>query len=156
MGNIQFDDFLNVISEAEIPLALTINDLFVTNGCICNIKESASGFTVSYISGKTKKTLANFVCRKTGLKIRITPQKPFGCEDLLIDLPENMKRDMLKGNNCKRLLGENVCNPRCLMGYSFNLDGEIYNKCRSMAFMFTVTDENMHRILAFVQKTLNY
>lgn len=155
MDSIQLENFLDVINEVEIPLALIINDLFISNGCIRNIKESASGFTVSYISGKTKKTLANFVCRKTGLKIRITPQKPFECEDLLNDIPENMKRDMIKGNNCKRLVGENVCNPRCLMGYTFNLDGETYNKCRSMAFMFSVTDENMHHILAFVQKMLN-
>lgn len=154
MSNITFEDLLNILSATEVPLATTINDLYISVGCKRDIKESASGFTVSYISGTTKKTLANFICRKTGLKIRITPQKPFDCADLLSDLPDNMKKDMTRGNTCKRLQGENVCNPRCLMGYAFTLDGETYHKCRSMAFLFSVTDENFPYIRAFIQKSL--
>lgn len=155
MKNITFEDFLKILNKEETSLAITINDLYLASGCKREIKESASGFTVSYLSGETKKTLANFICRKTGLKIRITPQKPFECEALLHNLPENMKKDMVRGNTCKRLSGENVCNPRCLMGYAFTLDGEIYHKCRSMAFLFAVTEENLHFILAFIKKSLN-
>lgn len=155
MSNIQFEDFLNILNSTEVHLALAINDLYISGGCKRDIKESASGFTVSYLSGTTKKTLANFICRKTGLKIRITPQKPFDCADLICNLPDNMKKDMVRGNTCKRLLGENVCNPRCLMGYTFTIDDELYNKCRSMAFLFSVTDENLHHILAFIKKSLN-
>lgn len=155
MSNILFEDFLNILNADEVPLAITINDLYISSGCTREIKESASGFTVSYLSGTTKKTLANFICRKTGLKIRITPQKPFDCAELLYDLPDNMKKDMVRGNTCKRLLSENVCNPRCLMGYTFTLDNEVYNKCRAMAFLFSVTDENLHHILAFIRKSLD-
>lgn len=154
MSNLQFEDFLNNLTAEELPLAADINDLYISNGCKRDIKESASGHTVSYISGNTKKTLASFVCRKTGLKIRLTPQKPFDCVDLLHDLPENMKKDMIRGNNCKRLSNENVCNPRCLMGYTFTLDGETYGKCRAMAFLFSVTEENMSHILAFIRQSL--
>lgn len=153
--NIQFEDFLSILNAEEVPLAVKINDLYLSGGCKRDIKESTSGYTVSYVSGATKKTLANFICRKTGLKIRITPQKPFECGELLQDLPQNMKKDMIRGNTCKRLSGENVCNPRCLMGYSFTVEGETYNKCRSMAFLFSVTEENLHYILAFIQKSLN-
>lgn len=155
MSNIQFEDFLNTLNAEEVPLSITINDLLISGGCKRDIKESASGFTVSYLSGTTKKTLANLICRKTGLKIRITPQKPFDCAELLCDLPDNMKKDMVRGNTCKRLLGENVCNPRCLMGYTFMLNNELHNKCRAMAFLFSVTDENLHHILAFIRKSLN-
>lgn len=154
MSNIQFDDFLNVLNSTEVPLAITIDDTFLSAGCTRTIKESASGFTVSYLSGVTKKTLANFICRKTGLKIRITPQKPFECDELLHDLPINMKNDMVRGNTCRRLTGENVCNQRCAMGYAFILDGETYNKCRSMAFLFSVNDENIQHILTFINKSL--
>lgn len=153
--SIQFEEFLSILNEKEVPLANAINDLYLSAGSKRNIKESASGFTVSYISGANKKTLANFVCRKTGLKIRITPEKPFDCAELLNELPKNMRADMIRGNTCKRLLGENVCNPRCAMGYAFTLDGETYSKCRAMAFMFSVTDENMGHITAFIKKSLN-
>lgn len=155
MKNIPFEDFLKILNAEELPHAITINDLYLNSGCKREIKESASGFTVSYLSGETKKTLANFICRKTGLKIRITPQKPFECEEFLHNLPENMIKDMVRGNTCKRLTGENGCNPRCLMGYAFTLDGEICQKCRSMAFLFSVTDENLPYLLAFLKKSLN-
>lgn len=153
--SIQFEEFLSILNEKEVPLAIDIDNLYLSAGSKRNIKESASGFTVSYLSGANNKTLANFVCRKTGLKIRITPEKPFGCEELLNDLPNNMKADMIRGNTCKRLLGEDVCNPRCTMGYAFTLDGETYSKCRAMAFMFSVTDENIGHIMAFIRKSLN-
>lgn len=153
--SIQFEEFLSILDEKEVPLAIAIDNLYLSAGSKRNIKESASGFTVSYLSGTNKKTLANFVCRKTGLKIRITPEKPFDCEELLKDLPENMKADMIRGNTCKRLLGKNVCNPRCAMGYTFTFDGESYSKCRAMAFMFSVTDENIGHITAFIRKSLN-
>lgn len=153
--SIQFEEFLSILNEKEVPLAIDIDNLYLSAGSKRNIKESASGFTVSYLSGTNKKTLANFVCRKTGLKIRITPEKPFDCEELLKDLPENMKADMIRGNTCKRLLGENTCNPRCAMGYAFTFDGESYSKCRAMAFMFSVTDENVKHITEFIKKSLN-
>lgn len=154
MSNLQFNDFLNDLTTEELPLAADIDDLYIYNGCKRDIKQSASGHTVSYISGVTKKTLASFVCRKSGLKIRLTPQKPFDCVELLHNLPDNMRKDMIRGNDCKRLSDENVCNPRCLMGYTFTLDGEIYKKCRSMAFLFSVTEENMSHILSFIRKSL--
>lgn len=153
--NIQFEEFLSNLNDREVPLAITIDEMYLSGGSKRNIKESASGFIVSYLSGATKKTIANFVCRKTGLKIRITPEKPFDCGELLNDLPENMRTDMIRGNTCKRLLGENVCNPRCAMGYAFTLDGENYSKCRAMAFMFSVTDANIGHIMAFIRKSLN-
>lgn len=153
--SIQFEEFLSILNDREVPLAIPIDEMYLSGGSKRNIKESASGFTVSYLSGATKKTIANFVCRKTGLKIRITPEKPFDCGELLNDLPENMRTDMIRGNTCKRLLGENVCNPRCAMGYAFTLDGEYYSKCRAMAFMFSVTDENVKHITEFIKKSLN-
>lgn len=155
MDNIQFDDFLQVLKAEEISFATTINDLYSESGCKREIKASASGYTVSYLSKATKKTLANFVCRKTGLKIRITPPKPFDCNDLLATLPDNMKKDIIRAHNCQRLSDANVCNPRCPMGYAFMLDGENYGKCRSMAFMFSVTEENLPYILTFIQKELS-
>lgn len=155
MDNIQLEDFLNILKVEEYPLALSINEMYISSGCTRVIKESASGYTVSYLSVKDKKTLANFVCRKSGLKIRLTPHKPFDCQDLLYDLPENMKKDMLKANTCKRLSGENVCNPRCSMGYTFKFNDETFNKCRSMAFLFSVTEENLPYITSFIQKSLN-
>lgn len=154
MNPIQFEDFLKIITPLEKELAGKINDLYLTNECKCDIKESASGYTLSYISLITKKTVANFVCRKTGLKIRLTPPKPFECDELISNFPLNMKNDMIKAHDCLRLQGEDVCNLRCLMGYPFTLNNEKYSKCRSMAFLFSVTEENFEHLIALSKKSL--
>lgn len=155
MEKFTFTDFTQTLKPEEIQLAEKIDNLYLLNGCRREIKTAASGFTVSYISEKNKKTMANFVCRKTGLKIRITPLKPFSGDDLLAEAPENMQHDSTRGNDCKRLTGASVCNPRCAMGYTLKLNGKIYHKCRSMAFLFAVIEENMPTIIALVQRELN-
>ncbi|AGN25775.1 hypothetical protein [Candidatus Methanomassiliicoccus intestinalis] len=154
MKEIPFDNFINNISEAETPFAVKIDNMLLQGNCLREIKEGASGYSVTYKSSSTKKTVAAFVCRKTGLKIRITPPKPFSCDDLCADLPDNMKKDMKRGNDCKRLSDASVCNQRCLMGYTFTIDDKLYQKCRSMAFLFSVTEENMPYITKFIQKGL--
>lgn len=40
------------------------------------------------------------------------------------------------------------------MGYTFTIDDKLYQKCRSMAFLFSVTEENMPYITKFIQKGL--
>lgn len=154
MKEIVFNDFLGQLKTEESALAEVIDGLFMQGGCKREIKKSASGYTVSYLSAKTKKTLANFVCRKTGLKIRLMPPKPFECDDMVGSLPDNMRKDMTRGNECKRLSGADVCNPRCQMGYSFTVEGEKYNKCRSMAFLFAVTEKNLDKIIVFINRAL--
>lgn len=60
MNDMQFEDFLNILKTEEYPLASTINDLYISSGCTRIIKESASGYTISYLSGKTKKNIGEF------------------------------------------------------------------------------------------------
>ena len=83
---------------------------------------------ISYFLNKPKRTLANFVTRKTGMKIRIYPEHLNNYQDFLNTLPEKMKKDIRKASVCKRLLNPDDCNPKCVTGYSFELDGEQYLK----------------------------
>jgi hypothetical protein len=46
------------------------------------------------------------------------------------------------------------CNPKCIMGYSFSLDGEAYQKCRYMAFLPTLSEENNPHIKDFLEHEL--
>ena len=117
-------------------------------GYRCEIKEAKSGPLVSY--KKDKKTLLNYVCRKTGVKIRLYAANVGHYEHFLDTLPDKMKTEILKATDCKKLNGLS-CSPSCPGGYVFNLDGSIYKKCRSMAFLHTLSTDSCGYITKFIE-----
>ena len=78
-----------------------------------------------------------------------------GCKcDILDTLPEKVKKEIKKASVCKRLINPDDCNPKCVMGYTFVLDGQQYQKCRYMAFQPTLSEENNLYIKQFLEKEL--
>ena len=102
----------------------------------------------------SKRTLATFVCRKTGMKLRIYPEHIQEYQSFLDTLPERVKKEIKKASVCKRLINPDDCNPKCVMGYTFVLDGEQYQKCRYMAFQPALSEENNPYIKQFLEKEL--
>ncbi len=153
MTDRNYDEVLEITGSSR-SLVEDINGFLLDNNCKREIKTAKSGFTVSYLLQDTKKTLAVFVCRKTGIKIRIYPQRLNEYMNFLDELPANMKKEIAKASVCKRLLNPDDCNPKCVMGYDFIMDKEHYQKCRHMAFMFTVTEESVSYIKEFLNNDL--
>ncbi len=153
MTDKNYDEFLE-ITGASRNLVEDINDFLLDSGCKREIKTAKSGFTVSYLLQDTKKTFATFVCRKTGIKIRIFPQRLNEYMEFLDTLPEKMKKEITKASVCKRLVNPNDCNPKCVMGYDFIMDQIHYQKCRYMAFMPSINEESFPYIKKFIQNEL--
>lgn len=151
-----FNLFMGTVDGCFRSFVSQINDYLTGQGCNREIKTAKSGYTVSYTLGKTKRTLATFVCRKTGMKLRIYLEHIREYQSFLNDLPEKMKKDIKKASVCKRLINPDDCNPRCAMGYTFEMDGERYQKCRYMAFMPTLSEENNPYIKMFLKNELEY
>lgn len=149
-----FNDFLETVDARFQDFVTQINDYLTAHGCGCDMKLAKSGYVVSYVLEDTKRTLATFVTRKTGVKLRIYPEHIQEYQGFLDSLPEKMKKDIKKSSVCKRLLNPDDCNPKCVMGYTFELDGEQYQKCRYMAFMPTLTEENNPHIQQFLEQEL--
>lgn len=149
---IEFEEFLQSVEEHERGFVGELHEFLSENGCKCDIKESKSGFVVSYI--RDKKTLMNYGQRKTGTKARIYAANVGSYQELLNTLPKKLKADIVKAAPCKRLLDPSACNPKCSMGYTFEMDGELYKKCRSTAFMFALSEENDPFIRKFLEKEL--
>lgn len=145
-----YDEFLETTGASRDRVE-EINDFLMDRSCKREIKTAKSGFTVSYLLQDSKKTLATFVCRKTGIKLRIFPQRLNEYMGFLDTLPAKMKKEIIKSSVCKRLINLNDCNPKCVMGYTFVMDKEYYQKCRYMAFMPTVTEESTPFIKEFLQ-----
>lgn len=145
------EEFLNSLSETQRQPVKQLHDWLIGHDCQIEIKTAKSGYAVSYLTGSPKRTLANFVCRKTGIKMRLYPQALHTYEPFLDTLPEKLKKDIRKASVCKRMIDPDDCNPRCQTGYDFMMDGEHYQKCRYMAFMPTVTQESLPYLIDFLE-----
>jgi len=153
--NVQFCEYLDTVEKQYQDIVAEINEYLTDNGCKCEIKEAKSGFVVSYIYGTSKRTIASFVSRKTGMKIRIYAEHLAQYADLLDTFPQKMKQEIKKSSVCKRLINPNDCNPKCIKGYDFFMDNEHYQKCRYMAFMPTLNEENNPFIKCFLEKEIS-
>lgn len=148
----KFELFMETVDGRFRGFVNQINGYLTENGCKCDVKLQKSGYVVSYVLNDSKRTLATFVSRKTGMKLRIYPEHIREYQSFLDTLPEKVKKEIKKASICKRLVNPADCNPKCVMGYTFALDGEQYQKCRYMAFQLTLHEENNPYIKQFLEK----
>lgn len=97
--NEKYQAFIELVDEKFRDYVNDINEYLTENGCKCEIKDSKSGYVVSYILNSTKKTLANFVFRKTGVKIRIYAVNIDKYQDFLNTLPDMAFMPVLNDEN---------------------------------------------------------
>ena len=90
----KFKLFLEYIDEENRDFVKDLNDYLINNNCKCDIKSAKSGYLVSYILKDNKRTLASFVIRKSGVKLRIYPENINKYQGLLNTLPNKMKKDI--------------------------------------------------------------
>lgn len=141
----QFMLFLNDIPADMQGFVLELDKDLTEKGSKKTIKVAKNGYVASYSSPVTGKALLNYVFRKTGVKMRIYAAQIGEHADILGDFPANMKADIIKAGDCKKLTGRD-CSPTCPGGYAFTMDGTEYKKCKSMAFFHSLTEENCNYI----------
>ena len=152
--NENYSRFTETVDERFRSFVDEINEYLTVNGCKCDVKSQKSGYVVSYVLNSSRRTLATFVSRKTGMKLRIYPEHIQEYQSFLNTLPEKVKKEIRKASVCKRLINPDDCNPNCIMGYTFELDGEQYQKCRYMAFQPALSEENNPYIKQFLENEL--
>lgn len=141
---ILFEDFLMTVPPEHQIFVLSFNSKMEELGCGLEIKEAKSGYVLSYKCNK--KTAFNWVFRKSGMLARIYGDNIKSYSALIPELPEAMQKHMKKSSNCRRLLDPSACSPHCSMGLIYELDGEVYKKCRFNALFFPLTDESAEHI----------
>jgi len=141
---IQFEDFVEAIEPWHRAFVLNTHELLMTAGYKLKIEDKASGLFASYSHPKTKRSLLNFLFRKSGMLTRLYPGRVDG------GIPDNltplMEKEIDKAPACK------LCSEKCTKGYKFSIRGQAYDKCRYNAFLFTVTEENKPILSGWIQK----
>lgn len=151
----KFDLFLDTVDIRNQKFVKEVHEELIKQECTCDIKDAKSGFVVSYLRKDTKRTLATFVNRKSGMRLRIFAEHIPAFQGFLDTLPEKMKKEIRKSSVCKRLINPNDCNPKCAMGYTFEMEHEVYQKCRYMAFLLTLNEESNSYCMQLLKKELN-
>lgn len=154
-SNQSYIEFINAVDPHFHDFVNELHDYLVQSGCKVQIKPTSSAYLVTYIITKTKKSVANFVFRKSGLILRIYGEGANQYHEFLDTLPDTMIETIRKAPVCKRLVNPEDCNPKCTMGYDFILKGDRYQKCRSSAFMFLIDEENCPYLKAFIEHEIN-
>ena len=150
-----FTLFLNDIPAKCQGFVLELDKYLAESGSKRTIKSAKSGFVTSYTSPKTGKMLLNYVFRKTGVKMRIYAQSIGEYDDILTCFPDNMKKDIVKAGDCKKLNGLK-CSPTCGGGYDFVMDGVQFKKCKNMAFFHSLEESNFDTIMQLISKEIEY
>lgn len=145
--------FLNDIPANFQGFVIDLNEYLLKKECKRKIKTAKNGFVTSYLKPKSEKTLLNYVFRKTGVKMRIYAAGVGGYDVILNDYPEQMKKEIRKACDCKKLIG-GICSPTCPSGYTFCMDGVEYKKCRNMAFFHNLDEVSAEYILKMLKTEL--
>ncbi|MCL2811315.1 MAG: hypothetical protein FWD25_05425 [Clostridia bacterium] len=147
-----FEDFLLDVHPAYHEFVQQTHEMLQQRGYKMKIEMAKSGFLVSYFGKKTKRSIANFVFRKSGLVVRIYGECVNQYLDFMETLPDSMIKAIDKAPICKRLVNPTACNGRCPMGYDFMLKEKHQQKCRYNGFMFPVNDEHVSFIKTFLER----
>ncbi len=143
-------DFLGAVDPAHKAFVEELHGILSGAGRKVKFEDKAAGPFVSYSDPKTRRSVLNFYFRKNGLHVRLYPETDTGNAALT----DSMVSDIAKAPDCKRLKQTAECNPKCVMGYDFELRGTHYQKCRYTAFQFLVTEENKPVITKWVAEEL--
>ena len=147
----QFEDFLAGVDKDYRNFVTNVHEALLRDSYNIKIESKASGMFVSYSHPKTKRSILNFLFRKSGLLVRIYADYSSGYTDLLNRLPEKMEKEIAKATLCKRLVNPGECNPKCIKGYDFFIREKRYQKCRYNCFEFAVNNESLPVLADFIE-----
>lgn len=150
---IPFSDFLKLAGPEHEEFINSLHEYVTEKNAVCNIKESKSGYVVSYVDS-SKATVANYVFRKKGPMLRIYADNVGLYMDFLDTMPVSMKETIENSGPCKRMIDPDACNPRCKLGFDFFMDNKHHQKCRNGGFMFFLNDETKPYLRTIMEKEM--
>ncbi|MCR0317376.1 hypothetical protein MKA27_17260 [[Clostridium] innocuum] len=143
-----FREFLSAVAPEHQAFIEELNNKLIEQGCNLVIKEAKSGYAASY--QLEKKTIMNWVFRKSGILARIYGDNAGKYEDILASLPADMQEKMTASRDCKKLIDPNACSDTCVKGFVYFLNDNIHKKCRNDGMFFLLTNETAEHIARLV------
>lgn len=149
-----YTDFLNLVPDELQGFVDGLNSYLLEKKCKRTIKPAAKGYLVSYSLPQGGKSLLNYVFRSGCVKARVYATHVAEYENVIDKFADSTKKVISSSLDCKKLNGKE-CSPTCPAGYTFVLDGKECKKCRSMAFLITLSDSNNPIIKEMIEKEVD-
>lgn len=108
------------------------------------------GQRMTYTHSKSKRAILNYLVSGGDILLHLYTDSIGSYQDFVQTLPEAIRTFLKKGPKCKWLDDPATCNPKCLHGFQFVLDGESLRKCRYMCYIFPITDANRDAVLQLI------
>ena len=143
-----FKEFLSTVAPEQQAFVEMLNNKLTMQGCDLVVKEAKSGYTATY--QLAKKTVMNWVFRKSGIVARIYGDNVCKYEDAIVSLPADMQKGMTSSRDCKGFIDPDACSPTCVKGFVYALNGEVHKKCRNDGMFFLLTNETAEHIAGLV------
>lgn len=143
-----FNEFLSAVAPKHQEFVEELHNKLIGQGLKLVIKEAKSGYAASY--QLEKKTVMNWVFRKSGVLARIYGDNVSKYEDIIASLPADMQKKMTASRDCKRLIDPNACSNTCVKGFVYVLNGDTHKKCRNDGMFFLLTNQNAEHIAELV------
>lgn len=141
---VAFTEFLSAVASEHQAFVEKLHNKLMELGCDLVIKEAKSGYAASYQI--EKKTVMNWVFRKSGILARIYGDNAGKYEEIIASLPADMQEKMTASRDCKRLIDPNACSDTCVKGFVYELNGGTHKKCRNDGMFFLLSDETAEHI----------
>ena len=145
---VSFREFLSTVAPEHQAFVEELNKNLIEQGCELVIKEAKSGYAASY--QLEKKTVMNWVFRKSGVFARIYGDHAGKYEDTIASLPADMQKKMTTSRDCKRLIDHDACSDTCVKGFIYTLNGITHKKCRNDGMFFLLTNKTTEHIAGLV------
>lgn len=145
---ISFKEFLLAVAPEHRVFVEKLNNKLIEQGCDLVIKEAKNGYAASY--QLMKKTVMNWVFRKSGAMARIYGDNARHYEKIISSLPADMQKKMTASRDCRRLIDPNACSNTCVKGFVYVLNGDTHKKCRNDGMFFLLTNETAEHIAGLV------
>ena len=143
-----FKEFLSAVAPEYQSFVEKLNNKLIEQGCDLVIKKAKSGYAASY--QLEKRTVMNWVFRKSGVLARIYGDNAGKYEDIIATLPAEMQKKMTTSRDCKRLIDPTACSDTCVKGFVYTLNGDTHKKCRNDGMFFLLTNETAEHIARLV------
>ena len=132
-----FKEFLSAVAPEYQAFVEKLNNKLIEQGC-------AASYQLE------KKTVMNWVFRKSGVLARIYGDNAGKYEDIIASLPAEMQKKMTTSRDCKRLIDPTACSDTCVKGFVYTLNGDTHKKCRNDGMFFLLTNETAEHIARLV------
>ena len=139
---LRFENMYSALNAHNRDVAKVFDDCVVgkTKSKFKTLDFMRNRWTGSYTGVKSKKALLTMRAEQDNLIVKLNLESINDYMGVVMGLPEQLRVD-IRDNAWP--CNKESCNPKCVGGFVFDMDGKTYNKCRGGAFSFTnVSDDD--------------